>query len=312
MRAHHFYACLVALSACGGTSAHSPPLPHLAAGPGPSLAGCAMFPADHAWNRDVSADPADAHSAEYLAFMGAGSLYLHPDFGGPYGQPFAVVPPLQAQVPMTFLYSSQSDPGPYPFPPDVPIQPAADRHAVVLEQGSCALYETYLTVAEGGGFHADSGARFDLIGAAPRPAGWTAATAAGLPILPGLARCDEALDLGEIRHALAFVAGGTAHAWVAPATHSAGKSSDPYAPPMGLRVRLRSDFDLSGFHGASLVILRALQRYGMFLTDNAGGQFWAVAGAQDSRWPVQDLEQLKTVPAGAFEVVALGTVHAGL
>jgi hypothetical protein len=116
----------------------------------------------------------------------------------------------------------------------------------------------------------------------------------------------------EIRHALAFVAGATAHAYVAPATHSAGGSSAAFAPPMGLRVRLRASFDLSGFHGASLAVLRALQRYGMLLTDNAGGQFWAVDGAKDPRWSVQDLDQIKTVPVSAFEVVKLGTVKPGL
>ena len=277
----------------------------------PTLGGCPMFPLSSAWNRDVSADPVDPHSADYLAFMGAGSLKLHPDFGGQYGQPFVVVPGSQQRVTMTFLYSSQSDPGPYPFPPDVPIQADVDHHVTVLDSGACALYETYNTYPQGGGFHADSGARFDLRSAALRPDGWTSATAAGLPILPGLARYDEAVEQGEIRHALAFVAGLTAHLYLSPATHSSGTSSAPWAPPMGLRVRLRSDFDLSGFHGTSLVVLRALQRYGMFVTDTAGGDFWSLAGGQDSRWPLQDLEQLKTVPASAFEVVQIGTVHTG-
>jgi len=223
-----------------------------------------------------------------------------------------VLPSPGARVPMSFLYASQSDPGPYPFPPDLAIEPAEDRHAVVLDSGACALYETYLTVAEGSGYHADSGALFDLRTGAPRPDGWTSATAAGLPILPGLARYDEVVEGGEIRHALAFVAGATAHKYVAPATHSAGSSDAQFAPPMGLRVRLRADFDLTPFTGASLVVLRALKRYGMFVTDTGTGRYWAVAGALDSRWPVADLEQLKTVPASAFEVVQLGTVHAGL
>ena len=271
-----------------------------------------MFPAGSLWNADVSGLSADPHSADYLAFMRAGSLRLHPDFGGEYGQPFAVVPAGQPRVPMSFRYATQSEPGPYPFPRNLPIQTDVDRHATVLAQGECKLYETYLTWAAGGGFSADSGAVFDLMTGAPRPAGWTSATASGLPILPGLARYDEAVEQGEIRHALAFIAGATAHAWVAPATHSAGTSESAWAPPMGLRVRLRADFDLTGFHGASLVVLRALREYGMFLTDTAGGQFWSLAGAADSRWPVQDLEQLKTVPASAFEVVQLGAVHPGL
>lgn len=271
-----------------------------------------MFPRTSPWNIDISNEPVDPHSADYLAFMGAGSLYLHPDFGGTYGQPFVVVPGTQSKVSMTFLYSSQSDPGPYPFPLDVPIQSEADHHATVLAQGECALYETYNTYTQGSGFHADSGARFDLVTGAPRPDGWTSATAAGLPILPGLARYDEAVDQGEIRHGLALVVGATAHAYVDPATHSAGTSSAAFAPPMGLRVRLRANTDLSQFTGASLAIARALQKYGMFVTDNGDGHFWAIAGSQDSRWPVQNLEQLKSLPASAFEVVQLGVVHAGL
>jgi hypothetical protein len=278
---------------------------------GPSLAGCPMFPPDDAWNRDVSGDPVDPHSSDYLAFMGAESLMLQPDFGGQYGQPFLVVAASQARLPMSFLYASQSEPGPYPFPSDVPIQANEDRHATVLVQGECRIYETYDTYASGAGFHADSGAVFDLITGAPRPDGWTSATAAGLPILPGLARYDEAVGKGEIRHALSFVAGATAHAYVAPATHSSGTSDATHAPPMGLRVRLRADFDLSPFQGASLAVLRALQKYGMLLTDTAGGQFWSVDGALDPRWSVQDLDQLKSVPASAFEVVELGPLHSG-
>ena len=277
---------------------------------GPVLAGCPIFPAANAWNSDISGAAIDPHSADFLAFIGTG-LPLWPGFGGQYGTPFTVVPQDQAGVPMTFLYAASSDPGPYPFPPSLVFEGPPDYHAVVMQSGSCRLYETYNTYAQGSGFHADSGALFDLATGAPRPDGWTSATAAGLPILPGLARYDEAVTAGEIRHALAFTAGATAHAYVAPATHSSGTSSATYAPPMGLRLRLKAGFDLSPFHGASLVILRGLQRYGMFLTDNAGGQFLALAGAYDSRWSVTDLDQLKTVPASAFEVVQLGTVHSG-
>src|SRR5438552_474806 len=227
----------------------------------PSLAGCPVFPLENAWNRDISSEPVDPHSADYLAFMGAGSLHLHPDFGGQYGQPFVIVPADQPRVPMSFLYASQSEPGPYPFPQDVPIQANEDRHATVLVRDECRIYETYNTYSSGSGFRSDSGAIFDLVSGAPRPDGWTSATAAGLPILPGLARYDEAVEQGEIRHALTFIAGATAHSWVAPATHSVGTSNSPWAPPMGLRVRLRADFDLSRFHGPSLVVLHALQRY---------------------------------------------------
>jgi hypothetical protein len=266
---------------------------------------------DNPWNQDISAEPVDAHSGDYLAFMGADSLRLQPDFGGQYGQPFVVVPASQPRVAMSFLYRSQSEPGPYPFPPDVPIQPNEDRHAAVLVQDECRIYETYNTFASDSGFYADSGAVFDLITGAPRPDGWTSATASGLPILPSLVRYDEAVEKGEILHALSFVAGRTAHKYVPPATHSSGSTNAEFAPPMGLRVRLRADFDVTRFHGASLAVLRALQKYGMFVMDSAGGQFWSVDGAQDSRWSIQDLDQLKSVPASAFEVVKLGTVHTG-
>jgi hypothetical protein len=284
--------------------------------PGPHVGDCPIFPPDNAFNRDISADPVDARSALLMAEMGSGSLYLHPDFGAAqYGLPYVVVPPTQSRVRMSFTYANESDPGPYPFPPDVPIQggPTAsgDRHAIVLEQGTCRLYETWSTYPAGGGFNAGSGALFDLTSNTLRPDGWTSATASGLPLFPGLARPEEVLDQGELRHALVFTAGPTAHSYVHPATHSSGTSSAAGAPPMGTRVRLRKDFDLSGYHGASLVILRGLQRYGMFVVDNAPAIFWSVAGAQSSRWPDADLQQIKAVPVSAFEVVALGEIHPG-
>jgi len=278
----------------------------------PSLGGCPMFPAGNDWNRDISGDAVDPHSADYVAFMGGASLLLQPDFGGIFGQPFLVVPSGQTRAPMSFLYSTQSEPGPYPFPQNVPIQNATDRHATVLSQADCKLYETYLTKADGsGGFHADSGAVFDLTTGAARPDGWTSATAAGLPILPGMARYDEAGEQGAILHALAFTAGDTAHSYISPATHSSGSTGATFAPPMGLRVRLKASYDLSRYTGESLVILTALKRYGMYLTDSAGGQFWAVAGSLDSRWNSDNLQEIKSVPASAFEVVKLGTVHPG-
>ena len=271
-----------------------------------------MFPADSPWNRDVSGDPVDSRSNSYLAFMGSGWMRLHPDFGAPeYGQPVMVVAASQGPVSISFTYSNQSDPGPYPYPPDLQIQAGADHHAIVLDKDRCLLYESYMTAFSPSGFTADSGAKFDLYSAALRPDQWTSATASGLPILPGLARYDEAVDQGEIRHALSFTASGSAHLFVHPATHSSGTSDSDGAPPMGVRVRLRADYDLSGLHGTSLVIARALKRYGMFLIDNANDPYWAIAGAQDPRWPTGDLEQLKAVPASAFEVLQLGPVHRG-
>jgi hypothetical protein len=270
-----------------------------------------MFPANSDWNRDIAGDAVDAHSAEYVSFMGGGSVNLHPDFGSIYGLPYMIVPAGQKRVPMSFLYKADSDPGPYPFPQDLTIQNATDKHAIVLSQGECKLYETYFTSADGkGGYTADSGAVFNLSTGAPRPAGWTSATASGMPLLPGLARYDEVQN-GAIHHALIFIAGHTAHSYVAPATHSAGTSTANGAPPLGIRIRLRANFDLSPYSGESLVVLKALQRYGAFLIDTAGGQFWSIGGTKDSRWDNGNLQQLKDVPASAFDVVKTGTIHPG-
>ncbi len=297
----------------GPPDAGAPPPPPA----GPHIGGCPSFPANHPLNRDISGDAVDARSAAWLATLGSSSLSLHPDFGAPqYGLPYTTVPASQSRVAMSFAYAAESDPGPYPYPPDLFIQGgpngSGDRHAIVLDRDRCLLYETFDTRPSGGGFSAGSGAVFDLNTGASRPVGWTSATASGLPLLPALARPEEVLDEGEIRHALLFTAGWTAHSYVAPASHSSGTSSDPNAPPMGIRVRLKASFDTSHYKGTSLIILRALQRYGMVLVDNSPpGYFWSVAGAQSTRWVDSDLQPLKSVPADAFEAVAAGQVHAG-
>jgi hypothetical protein len=273
-----------------------------------------MFPADNDWNRDISRDPLDPRSDAYLATLGASWRNLHADFGSPpeYGIPFVVVSASQPRVPMSFLYAGESDPGPYPYPPDIPVQggPGAtgDRHAIALDRDSCLLYETYDTHWQGAGYYAVGGAVFDLRTGRLRPDSWTSATASGLPILPGLARYDEVVEQGEVRHALTFTAAEAAPAWVHPATHY-GYSTNPDAPPMGTRVRLKASFDVSRFTGAARTILVALQKYGMFLVDQAPDGFVAISGATDSRWDDQDLNQLKTVPFSAFEVVQLPQVH---
>jgi hypothetical protein len=273
-----------------------------------------MFPAENDWNVDVSSAPIDRRSEAYLAFMGASWRNLHADFGAnpTYGIPFVVVAGSQPRIPMSFLYSGESDPGPYPYPPDIPVQggPSAggDRHAIALDRDACLLYETYDTRWNGSGYEAASGALFDLRTGALRKDGWTSATASGLPILPGLARYDEVVEQKDVHHALTFTAARAARAWVHPATHY-GNSDETDAPPMGTRVRLKTSFDLSRFTGASRVILTALQRYGMFLVDEAGDGFVAISGASDSRWDDRDLDQLKTVPFSAFEVVQLPPVH---
>jgi hypothetical protein len=286
----------------------SPPAP----GGAPAVAGCRIFPADNPWNADVSAAAVDANSAAYLASMNAATTFLHPDFGSnpTYGIPYTSVGAGQAQVPMTFDYASESDPGPYPIPSNAPIEggPGAtgDRHVLVVDSSTCKLYELYAAQYVGPGWHAGSGAVFDLGSNALRPDYWTSADAAGLPILPGLVRYDEAAQNGEIDHALRFTVRRTQRAFIHPATHYASSSADPTLPPMGLRVRLKASFDVSAFTGASRAVLVALKRYGMLVADN--GSDWFISGATDGRWNDTDLNQLKRIPAGAFEVVQTGQI----
>jgi hypothetical protein len=278
----------------------------------PTVAGCRIFPADNAWNTDVSAAPVDPNSAAYLASMNAATTFLHPDFGSnpAYGIPFTSVAAGQPLVPMTFDYAGESDPGPYPIPPTAPVEGGAgatgDRHVLVVDANACKLYELYAAQYVGPGWHAGSGAVFDLGSNALRPDYWTSADAAGLPILPGLVRYDEAAQNGEIDHALRFTVRRTQRAFIHPATHYASASTDPALPPMGLRVRLKASFDVSAFTGASRAVLVALKRYGMFVADN--GSDWFISGATDGRWNDTELDQLKRVPASAFEVVQTGSV----
>lgn len=280
-------------------------------GGGGTISGCPIFPADNPWNTPVDADPVDPDSDAYLASMGAATKKLHPDWGSnpEYGIPYVVVPGTQPKVPMTFDYADESDPGPYPIPPDAPIEGGAsasgDRHVLVIDKDACMLYETWDSHPSGGGWKCGSGAVFDLKSNKLRPEGWTSADAAGLPVFPGLARRDEA-EAGEIKHALRFTAAKTQAAYVHPATHFASSNKDPKLPPMGLRVRLKASFDLSKFTGHSLVVLKALKKYGMILADN--GSDWYVSGAADPAWNDDDIGQIKTVPASAFEVVKLGTL----
>jgi hypothetical protein len=280
---------------------------------GPQISGCAVFPADNPWNRDISNDPVDPNSNNYIANMNGATKFLHPDFGSnlTYGIPYVVVAGTQPKVPVTFDYNEDSDPGPYPIPPDAPIEGGAnstgDRHILVLERDNCLLYETWNSRFVGPGWHCGSGASFNLRSNQLRPDTWTSADAAGLPILPGLVRYDEAVAAGEIKHAVRFTVQSTQRAFIHPATHYASSNTNPNAPPMGLRVRLKASYDLSRFTGASRVILTALKRYGMFVADN--GSDWFISGATDARWSDNDLNQMKTVPGSAFEVVQTGTIQ---
>jgi hypothetical protein len=273
----------------------------------PRLGGCPVLPARHAINRDVSRAPVDPRSADYVGSIGAG--FLHADFGGggAFGIPFSVVPRTQTLLPIDFTaYPDESDPGPYPVPLDAPIERGSDRHVLVLQQGVCRLFELFGAERSGPGWAAASGARFDLRTGKLRPEGWTSADAAGLPILPGLARYDE-VRAGAIHHALRVTVNRSQAAYVHPATHFASSSHDRALPPMGLRLRLRRSYRIGGFHGQARVILRALRRYGLIVADN--GSSWFITGAADLRWDDEDLDQLKRVPGSAFQAVRSGRLR---
>jgi hypothetical protein len=273
----------------------------------PRVDACSVFPDDNPWNTDVSDFPVDPNSDAYIASISAdGDEYLHADFGEDptYGIPFVVVDDSQAEVPITFAdYGDESDPGPYPVPPDAPVEAGGDRHVLVVDTGDCMLYELYDAEYNGDGWDAASGAVFDLTSNDLRPEGWTSADAAGLPIFPGLVRYDE-VAAGQINHALRFTVSQTQRAYIHPATHYASDDENPDLPPMGLRLRLRADYDISGYSGMARAILEALRTYGMIVADN--GTSWFISGATDSRWDDDDLNQLKEVPGDAFEVVDTG------
>jgi hypothetical protein len=277
---------------------------------GPREYGCPILPASNAINQDISRAPVDPRSAAYIESIGA-SLHLHADFGSNpgYGIPYAVVSRRQPKVPIHFSeYGAESDRGPYPVPPNAPVEGAGeegDQHVLVLQEGSCRLYELYAAHRSGAGWEAGSGAVFNLRSNALRPEGWTSADAAGLPIFPLLARYPE-VHAGRIDHALRVTVSRTQAGYIHPATHLASSSVDPNLPPMGLRLRLKADFSLAGFHGQALVIMRALKRYGLIVADN--GSSWYITGAPSPRWNDEDLDQLKTVPGSAFEAVRGGPI----
>jgi hypothetical protein len=274
------------------------------------VAGCQVFPVDNIWNTPVDSLPLDANSAAYIQTIGAdGSLKA--DFGsgtwegGPIGIPFVAVPGNQAKVPVSFGYAEESDPGPYPIPTDAPIEGGpesdGDRHVLVVDRGACLLYELFSAFPQpDGSWQAGSGAIFDLNSHALRPAGWTSADAAGLPILPGLVRYEEVLS-GEINHALRFTAPQTRQDYVWPARHHASSLTDPQYPPMGQRFRLRADFDIASFSPEVQVILRALKKYGLILADN--GSAWYITGAPDERWDNDVLQELGQVHGSDFKAL---------
>ncbi len=274
----------------------------------PVVGGCPMFPADNPWNQRIDALALNAQSATWVNSLGSGR-FLHPDFGGPYGIPFSIVPATQPLVPINFTaYGDESDPGPYPIPLSASVEGGSasdgDRHVLVLQSGTCKLFELYRAFPQPSVWNADAGAVFDLKSNALRPDSWTSTDAAGLPVTAGLVRYEDILS-GALRHAVRFTAQCTQRGYIHPATHQAGVNNAA-CPPMGARFRLKGSFDTSRFTGQTRIILDGLKTYGMMVADN--GSNWYITGSEDPRWDVTDLEQMKLVPASAFEVVDTGAI----
>lgn len=276
----------------------------------PPIGDLAIFPSDNPWHRDVSKDPVHPNSGNFIAAIGSGSS-LHPDFGtvwnnAPNGISYIVVSGNETRVPVFFTaYGNESDPGPYPIPLDAPVEggpySAGDRHVIAIDRENRMLYELYSAYPKQGRWEAASGARFDLASNALRPAGWTSADAAGLPIFPGLVRYEEVAVRKEIDHAIRITVRKTRREYLYPARHFASVSTDPNLPPMGLRLRLKANYDISGFPPCARVILRALKKYGAIVADNGSPMF--ISGAPDSRWNDEELGTLKRVKTADFEVV---------
>jgi hypothetical protein len=281
---------------------------------GPEFPGtrCPAFPADNVWNTPITGLPVDSHSAEWLKHMAAGSTYLHPDYGpgggsSPYGIPWQVTRAHPRLVRIRFQYADQSNRGPYPFAANTPIEGGAnangDRHALMVDPATCKLYELYdAHFHAGNASTAGSGAIWNLNSNHLRPAGWTSADAAGLPILPGLVSYKQVI-LGHIDHAIRFTAQTTDTKYIWPARHEAGSVTDAGYPPMGARFRLSARFKLPASKCAKpcQVVIRAMKTYGLILADN--GSNWFFQGTTDRRWTYKMVDQLKQIPAGEFQAV---------
>lgn len=273
------------------------------------IGDCPVFPADNIWNTRVDQLSVHPSSAAWVTTVGP-TVALHPDFGAgmwqgaPIGIPFVTVTGAQTKYPATFLYQSESDPGPYAIPLNAPIEggnaSTGDRHAIAIDTDNCTLYEIYRAFPQAASWNADSGAIFNLNSNTLRPLSWTSADAAGLAIFPGLVRYDEILA-GEIKHAIRFTVPRTQRAYLWPGRHFASSLTGPQYPPMGARFRLKADFDISGFSPTNQIILTALKRYGMLLSDNGSG--WFISGSPDSRWNDTDLRALRTIQGSDLEAV---------
>lgn len=323
-------ACLMVSLGCGGVATKpgnnsggggggngNSACNQIATGQGASLGGFLPFGSNSLWNQDISGAPLDPNSAALVNFIGT-STPVHPDFGsGLYqgssmGIPYVVVDSTQAPVIINFtVYGDESDPGPMPIPSNAPIEgypnPTGDRHVLVLDNNQCWLYELFNAAPAGGGaWNADSAATWDLLTKEQRPYTWTSADAAGLPIFPGLIRYDE-VAAGSIKHAIRFTLQNSRAAFTPPAAHWAANSSDPNAAPMGMPMRLKPSFDISGFSMNNQVILTALKKYGMIMADNGSSLY--LSGVPDDRWDNNDLHQLTTLTASNFEVLQMNPVY---
>ncbi len=275
----------------------------------------AVFPIDNPWNTDISAFPVHPDSAAFINAIGRDGE-LHPSFGtvwegAPNGIPYVVVAGSQTPVPIVYTaYGEESDPGPFPIPDSAPVEGGADsggdRHVIVIDRDHHMLYELYKARRTAGGWEAESGAKWSLDSNSVRPKYWTSADAAGLPIFPGLVRYLE-VQQGEIGHALRFTVERTQRGFIFPARHFASSSNDPRLPPMGLRLRLKANTDISSFSAGNQKILRALKKFGMIVADN--GSDWFISGAPDSRWDDGDLHELHRLRGRDFEAVHTGTIE---
>ena len=311
---------LVATGAAGAGAGAGAAGARAAGAGGPRIAGCRVFPADNPWNQRVDRLPVARDSAQLIARIGLNDP-VHPDFGtvwngAPNGIPYAVVTGRTRRVHVRFHYASESDRTAYPLPPSVPIEggrrSSGDRHVIVLDRSTCTDYELFDAYPQDHGrfWTAGSGAIFHLGSDRLRPAGWTSADAAGLPILPGLARYDE-VAAGAIDHALRFTGPCTGPRYVYPARHEAPTCGGASAPPMGLRVRLRASVDISHLPYQARVVALALKRYGMILADN--GSPWYISGAPNRRWNDSALHELDRLWGRDFQVVDTSSLpHPGL
>lgn len=275
----------------------------------PEIDGCKIFPKDNFWNTPVDNLPVHPKSNDYINTIGR-TKTMHPDFGTiwegkPIGIPYNVVPDDQPMVKVTFDYDDESDPGPYPIPSNPLIEAGSDRHVLIVRKGSNILYELFAAEKQSdGSWHAGSGAIWHLDKNETRPKGWTSADAAGLAILPGLVRWDEVYEKGEINHAIRITVSKIQKAYIPPASHTGGRYTGANYPPMGLRLRLKQDFDISGYDPRIQVILKAFKKYGVVIADIGSDMY--ITGAPDSRWNDDVLRALKKITADKFEAVYTG------